>query len=212
MRRTAWRSAVLSSVACVTQMVWAAPAISTYSPRGSSAANCRVGQFGRMSAPPLMKVAGICRSAISRKRVGRLMYSRHSRLPVHCLVGRELDAPEVFAFFLQSAMVGGTPAAVIEQIAPGDSDQPAYLGRMPQRECQGGIRAEAVPGDDAAFGRMSGTYRVGVKQQRVQSVVAVPVGAPAAAWLEANHPAQVVDHARDRAQVVVAAGAAIEHQ
>lgn len=117
MRAIASRIVARNSSACVSHTVCAAPG-------GIRSANCRVGQLGRMSSEPLMKVAGISMSAIRRNRVGRLMYSFQDRpaFLVHLLVGGEDDTAEVFADGVEFPVTSLAPRAVVHEATARDAE------------------------------------------------------------------------------------------
>ena len=113
---------------------------------------------------------------------------------------------------VQIPVIRLAPGAVVYELAARDADQSDDLVGVSKRVGERQVRPEAVSTDDATPCSVRAPNGLGVVDQGLHGVVAIPVRAPAAPRLEPDDPADILDHAGEGSEVVIAARTAVEHE
>ncbi len=117
----------------------------------------------------------------------------------------KLLSAQVFTDRGELSVVRLAPRAVVDDFAASDADHADCARWVAQRVGEGQIGAVAMPKHQPAVKGIRLSHGLGIEQQRVEIVVAIPVGSATASRLEANNLAPIVDQARNRLQIIVAA-------
>jgi hypothetical protein len=88
------------------------------------------------------------------------------------------------------------PRAVVQDFAAGDADDAEHTREVPERVGKREVRAVAVPDEQPALDAVGLADRFRIIEKGVDVVAAIPVGATAAARLEAHDLAAVVKSVR----------------
>src|SRR5687768_5624205 len=109
-------------------------------------------------------------------------------------------------------MVGLAPVTVVDDLASRDAYDPECARSVTKRVGEREIGAVAMPGDDPALDAVELANCFSVGEDGIEIVVCVPNRAATSSRLKTNDRADVAHELGNRAEVVVAAWAAVEEQ
>lgn len=133
-------------------------------------------------------------------------------LRVHPWISIKYFPTNIFPYCVTSYSICLAPGAVINKFTPSNPDYTEHLIRVMQRISKGNIRACTMAEQDHLLKVVCLANSIGICQERIQTVMAIPIGAPATTWLKAHRLASIINQAGNRSQIVVTPWTAVKYQ